>query len=1700
MYLASWLKSIRNRVSRKHRRPVRSARRLQTEDLEKRTLLTVTGVAVGTELTVFVDSTNAITVQRNSATDNIEILENGKPVPSVPLLNADTLTGLHFLGGDQDNSINLTGLTTTAYPMLTTITVDAGDGDDVITGSDAFAESLAGGDGHDTLIGNAGNDTLDGGDGNDSLLGLAGDDSLIGDNGADTLEGDTGNDTLDGGDGNDSILAAAGDDSVNGGQGADVIDGSTGNDSISGGSGNDTITGDIGDDTVFGGDGDDSILGGTGDDSVSGELGNDFISGEDGNDAINGDDGNDTLLGDNGDDLLVGNAGDDSAQGGDGLDTLIGGAGNDLLEGDFELGIVSDNDDVVRGNGGHDTLVGGGGADDLDGGDGDDLIYSGDASTDEFAIISINSSVTLTVDAMGVTTATLTVSLQRAFATTVTVDYATVNGTAVAGVDYVATSGQLVFLPRVTSQNIVVTLIDNGFPDGDKVFSVQLSNPLRGVIGIGQLNVTITNNIDWMAAGPAPNTNGQVENIVPDDQVVGAVHTVLAHPTNADILYIGATNGGIWRTSNATSTSPTWTPLTDDLTSQSIGAMTFDLNNPDRILAGIGRYSSFGGAGGSRDGLLLTQNGGTTWSQITDPILVGQNISGVVMQGNVLLASANFFAGPGGLFRSADGGTTWTTIDGTGGLPNGSIHDLVQDPNTPGRIYASVAGDGIYRSDDAGVTWTNISANDASTTGVNATIQGGGNNNTEMAVASNGRLYAAVIINGQPQYIGYTDDGTTWVAMDLPTTLESNGDVEGLSPRVKPGGQGAIHFSIVVDPNDPNTVYVAGDRQDFPFPNFLGANDFSGRIFRGDTTVPPTGATPSPQWEHMTHRNDIASIPGGGTASNSAPHADSREMVFDAAGNLIETDDGGIYRRTSPQDNTGDWFSIIGNLQVTEFHNIAYDTVSDIIIGGAQDTGTPQQTATGALVWESVSTADGGDVAVDTTSMPGFSIRYSSFQNLGAFRRRTYDGSNNLVGQAFPALMVTGGGAAFIPQFVTPVVVNEVDGSRLIFGGANNPYESMDRGDSIVELNIGGGVNQDAIAYGGTQGGIANPNVLYIGSGASVFVRTNGTGAPVVAASYPGGRVRDIVMDPNDWARAVVIDANSVYLTTNAGMTWSNVTGDLADVDLRSVEFVPGASGEDAVVVGGRTGVTHMFVSDPGVWRTLDAALPTVPVYDLDYDVTDDVLVAGTLGRGAWIVTGVRAVSSSVTVTTFGTIVVVPAEGDTIQGGTGNDTIFGADGDDTIDGGANNDSLVGGGGDDLLLGGSGKDTLEGGADDDTLSGQGADDRLDGGIGVNDILWDGVNNGDDVIVDSFGVNRLIIQGSDSAETYTVDETSNQVRVSSGNASVIVSDAVAEVRLLTGGGDDTVTITSLTNAHPVLLAVDGESGNDILSAAGADPGRVRIRLNGGDGNDAITGSTRNDYLNGNAGEDTISGGSGDDQITGGDGNDEIYGDRGNDVVDGGLGNDTISGGIGDDILKGSFDDDYITGDRGNDTISGGFGNDIVVGNSGADRIDGNQGDDSVYGGAGDDSLDGGAGNDYMRGHSGNDVMKGGDGDDSMYGDGGDDTMSGGDGDDVIEGRDGFSVIDGGDGNDKIVGGAYNDTLIGGDGNDTIFGGAGNDRLYGGDGDDILKGHGSTDLYNSGEGDDTLIGLTGNEYDNVDLQMGSIIMKALAALSGF
>ncbi|MGI9601337.1 MAG: hypothetical protein ACR2QE_05610, partial [Acidimicrobiales bacterium] len=813
----------------------------------------------------------------------------------------------------------------------------------------------------------------------------------------------------------------------------------------------------------------------------------------------------------------------------------------------------------------------------------------------------------------------------------------------------------------------------------------------------------------WSFEGGAPTINGQVEGIA-NGEAGGALHTVLAHPTNADIIYVGGANGGIWKTTNGTSASPNWTPLTDFESSLSIGAMEFDTTDATRqtIVAGFSSPSSFGGVSGLLNGLLRTTDGGATWTQI-NIATNGFRVSGIAARGNTIAVSTSNCC----VIYTNDLGANWFT-----GVA-GAAFDLVDDLplGNPATLFAGVQFQGIFRSTNTGTSYTNISVFNA---GLAAAIADPGNNNIEMAVApTTGRLYVAVIKNGQPSWIGYSDNPLAatpaWTQMDLPMTPDGEGG--GIAPREKPGSQGGIHFSIVADPANANIVYVGGDRQPrslaLTFPNSIGANDFSGRLFRGNTTVAPTGGNPSPQWDHLTHSDNVAAIPGGGTANDSAPHADSREMVFDANGNILETDDTGIYRRTSPTNNTGDWFSINGNMGTGEYHDAAYDTISNRVIAGAQDNGTVYQDNADAI-FDHLNTGDGGDVAVDAITLAGAnqSIRYSSFQVFQALRRTVFNNTGGIVSTTFPPVAL--GGTPFanlgdVAWFDQPIELNKVDPTKAIFGtraaGFGRLYMTDD-GFSTITIGEATGQNVRALAYGGVSGGVPNADVMYYGVGSDLHFRNGG--APVNLPAYPGGPPVDIVMHPTDWNTVYVIDTNKVYRSTNAGANWTDVTGTFSATGLRmnSVEYV---TGMNSIGVATNLGVFAMDVNTL-VWSRLGSALPNALAYDLDYDSADNKLIVGTMGRGAWSLQiggggptcnglavdvdlnmgQVPTVNADVILGTPGPDVIVALGGnDTICGQGGNDTINAGPGNDWVDGNLGNDTVFGQDGDDTIMGGQG---------------------------------------------------------------------------------------------------------------------------------------------------------------------------------------------------------------------------------------------------------------------------------------------------------------------------------------------------------------------------------------------------------------------------
>ena len=572
----------------------------------------------------------------------------------------------------------------------------------------------------------------------------------------------------------------------------------------------------------------------------------------------------------------------------------------------------------------------------------------------------------------------------------------------------------------------------------------------------------------------------------------------------------------------------------------------------------------------------------------------------MIARGNVVLLSVteavDGLVSTFGVYRSTNSGATFYQISSPSGqpgaLPYGRAHVLIGDPTNLSVLYAVLLArgggtNGVYKSSDLGVTWSRVS------TAVIDNLLPGCGDGVRMSATISNVVYIGISDSnngGIVHAFRSTDGAADWTDLGLARTSEASPATVQVS---------YVAMALFANPGNTNIVYAGG-----------------GDDLRCDLSQPVAG-----QWARM---NGCVSgfPPNDGNINCTGPHVNSRNMIFDLNGNLILVCDGGIYRRNSPANYLGGWSSMIGNLQVGEYHNIAYDPVFQLCMAGSQDCGTQRQVSPGQPLWVEMNGSDGGDVTVDSTSVPGRSIVYASdeFFNLV---RKTYDSSLGVVTSVIPRLTVIGGGAALQPQFNTPIKLNSINPQRLVIAAANGLYESFDQGETVSE--IGPGITTGSgLAYGGYLEGVSNPDILYVASSSGatgVFVRTNAGGALTrTPAPYPGTTPIDVALVLNNYQTFFVIDSESVFASTNLGLSWSNITGNLVGVgQLRCVRTGP-TNQPPSVLVGTDLGVYVSAAPNLGFWSEVGTNLPNAPVFDMEYNQQADLLLAGTLGRGAWII------------------------------------------------------------------------------------------------------------------------------------------------------------------------------------------------------------------------------------------------------------------------------------------------------------------------------------------------------------------------------------------------------------------------------------------------------------------------------------------------
>jgi Ca2+-binding RTX toxin-like protein len=281
--------------------------------------------------------------------------------------------------------------------------------------------------------------------------------------------------------------------------------------------------------------------------------------------------------------------------------------------------------------------------------------------------------------------------------------------------------------------------------------------------------------------------------------------------------------------------------------------------------------------------------------------------------------------------------------------------------------------------------------------------------------------------------------------------------------------------------------------------------------------------------------------------------------------------------------------------------------------------------------------------------------------------------------------------------------------------------------------------------------------------------------------------------------------------------------------------------------------------------------------------------------------------------------------------------------------------------------------------------------------------------------------------------------NDVTVGQSGGTLTITDAgVATISDGSPTDDCTVTGNTATCANASFVSMMLGDLDDTADM-GSLPSSMEDTIDGGAGDDELTGSPGQDSIGGGDGNDTISAGAGEDFLGGGNGDDVLNAEAGADFL---IGDSTgTSASPGSDVLNGGDGDDFLGADPGPDALNGGSGFDTVsyipphtpavtvtidgVANDGnatdgapgardnvqttIEAVQGSATEDTLIGSASGNELQGGYGDDSIDGSGGGDLIEGGPGDDNLTGGAGQDALSGERGDDTLNSADGVPDVD-------------------------------------------------------------------------------------------
>jgi len=608
----------------------------------------------------------------------------------------------------------------------------------------------------------------------------------------------------------------------------------------------------------------------------------------------------------------------------------------------------------------------------------------------------------------------------------------------------------------------------------------------------------------------------------------------------------------------------------------------YDPTNPDVLYIGP-----------ANGGVWKSTDGGVNWTPLTD-----NEVS--MAMGSIAIDPTNtnmIYAGTGeatysgasyygrGLLKSIDGGNTWTNI--TSGLPSSSYFSRIKiRPGHSNELLAALGNSGLYRSTDSGMNWTLLAGGRVddvlftftgdtafavgSGIGLRRSLDGGATFTTfgtglgggtrthfDLCLSSPATMYASVYGSSVVRIYKSTNHGANW------SELSTSSNFQSLD------GQAWYDLYCRINPRNPNKAYVG--------------------------TIDVFSTTDGTTFNNLTNGYN------GGYV-----HVDQHYLFFHPTdeNTFMVCNDGGIWKTT---DNGSNFTNLNQNLTLTQFYRIASSPFTPSrILGGTQDNGTQQTYST--LNWAAAYGGDGGEVCFNPYNS---NVILGETQYGGIFR--TVNGGSSWYSS------MAGINTSENVAWVAPIIAHP-DNSGTFYIARQTIYRSVNDGGtwSSISGNVNGSSSVRELAISKS-----NASIMYATSSSKVFLSTDGGVTWTNKTSgLPNKTIKSVNIHPEDENIALLtfsgFGTNKVYKTTNSGNIWFSIHGNLPDSPVNDI-FIYTYDAQNPNTYFVATDIGVFLTQDNGAtWAELQNGLPNTVIVHLDYSPSNQMLRAGTHGRGVY--------------------------------------------------------------------------------------------------------------------------------------------------------------------------------------------------------------------------------------------------------------------------------------------------------------------------------------------------------------------------------------------------------------------------------------------------------------------------------------------------